>query len=178
MNQQNYSCNCGRNTTGCGSCTQNQWVRRPWNTRNTCGTCSQNSRVGNTRNCGTCAQNRSTCGCNALTGATVWRRNCSCNQTYAEARTSCPCGQTRTEARDDCSCGEHHHGIESRNTNWDCTECNRGAGYEPCLSDKSLAMVYSPHQKFHELYDPRQGLCNGTVFCELNKPFLGYGRGK
>jgi hypothetical protein len=39
-------------------------------------------------------------------------------------------------------------------------------------------MVYSPHQEFHELYDPRQGLCNGTVFCELNKPFLGYGRGK
>ncbi|MBR5295844.1 MAG: spore coat associated protein CotJA [Clostridia bacterium] len=34
-------------------------------------------------------------------------------------------------------------------------------------------MVYSPYQNYEELYDPREGLCNGTIFCKLNKPFYG-----
>ncbi|MBR3837406.1 MAG: spore coat associated protein CotJA [Clostridia bacterium] len=37
-------------------------------------------------------------------------------------------------------------------------------------------MVYSPHQSFENLYNSREGLCNGTVFCDLNKPFLASGR--
>lgn len=52
-----------------------------------------------------------------------------------------------------------------------------GCGCNGGRSEKSLAMVYAPHQNFTDLYDPRQGLCNGTVFSELNKPFLAYRRG-
>ncbi|MBQ3074449.1 MAG: spore coat associated protein CotJA [Clostridia bacterium] len=38
-------------------------------------------------------------------------------------------------------------------------------------------MVYSPYQSFDSLYDPRQGLCNGTIFTGLDKPFYGDRRG-
>ena len=36
---------------------------------------------------------------------------------------------------------------------------------------ESLAMVYSPKQEFHRLYEAEEGLSKGTVFCELFKPF-------
>lgn len=45
--------------------------------------------------------------------------------------------------------------------------------FEQCLTGKSLAMVYSPCQSFQGLYSPEEGLCRGTVFMELEKPFYG-----
>ncbi len=44
---------------------------------------------------------------------------------------------------------------------------------EHCLAGRSLAMVYSPCQVFDGLYSPEEGLCAGTIFSELNKPFWG-----
>ena len=41
------------------------------------------------------------------------------------------------------------------------------------LAGKSLAMVYSPCQTFEELYEPCEGLRRGTIFVQLDKPFLG-----
>ena len=38
---------------------------------------------------------------------------------------------------------------------------------------RSLAMVYSPYQSFEDLYTPKEGLCNGTIFQLLDKPFYG-----
>ncbi len=35
----------------------------------------------------------------------------------------------------------------------------------------SLAMVYIPQQRFRDLYDHDIGLCRGTIFRELDKPF-------
>ena len=46
----------------------------------------------------------------------------------------------------------------------------------PTLAGHSLAMVYSPLQEFDHLYEPEAGLCAGTIFCELEKPFWGAGR--
>lgn len=37
----------------------------------------------------------------------------------------------------------------------------------------SLAMVYAPYQKWHQLYDMDTALMCGTLFQELNKPFEG-----
>ena len=42
-----------------------------------------------------------------------------------------------------------------------------------CLDGRSLAMVYSPCQRWQELYDLESGFCAGTMFKELDKPFLG-----
>jgi len=40
------------------------------------------------------------------------------------------------------------------------------------LSGYPLASVYAPLQKFHELYDLDTALKNGTVFKELDLPFV------
>ena len=43
------------------------------------------------------------------------------------------------------------------------------------ISMQVLAMAYVPIQKFQCLYDPPKGLHAGTIFAELDKPFLGTG---
>ena len=45
-------------------------------------------------------------------------------------------------------------------------------GEANCLAGRSLAMVYSPIQAFRELYDVKIAICRGTIFKELDKPFL------
>ena len=46
-------------------------------------------------------------------------------------------------------------------------------GLDQCLEGRSLAMVYSPCQVFDGIYAPTEGLCHGTIFMELEKPFYG-----
>jgi len=36
-----------------------------------------------------------------------------------------------------------------------------------------LAMAYVPMQRFENLYDSEHGLCRGTIFADLDKPFCG-----
>lgn len=53
------------------------------------------------------------------------------------------------------------------------TCCTPSDEYAPNHFDyPSLAMVYAPYQKFDCLYDPEEALRCGTLFKELNKPFL------
>jgi len=49
--------------------------------------------------------------------------------------------------------------------------------HSDCLHGHSLAMVYSPCQAFRNMHEPAEGLCRGTIFAELEKPFMG-GRGR
>ena len=48
-----------------------------------------------------------------------------------------------------------------------------GGSFDRCLTGKSLAMVYAPCQIFQGIYAPDEGLCRGTIFMELEKPFYG-----
>ena len=41
------------------------------------------------------------------------------------------------------------------------------------LSEYPLAMAYVPWQYFNTVYEPDCALKHGTIFPELNKPFLG-----
>ena len=50
------------------------------------------------------------------------------------------------------------------------TEEARGT---PCMEACSLAMVYSPAQEWRELYPINDAIRKGTLFAELDKPFLG-----
>ncbi len=43
------------------------------------------------------------------------------------------------------------------------------------LADMAIAMAYVPWQFMHETYEPDKALQCGTIFPELNKPFLGKG---
>ncbi|MBA4686009.1 MAG: spore coat associated protein CotJA [Candidatus Galacturonibacter soehngenii] len=42
-----------------------------------------------------------------------------------------------------------------------------------CLDDFALAVCYVPWQHWNKIYDLDKGLEVGTIFPELNKPFLG-----
>ena len=42
-------------------------------------------------------------------------------------------------------------------------------------ADMPIAMAYVPWQKWQDIYEPGKGLENGTIFKELDKPFLGKG---
>lgn len=35
-----------------------------------------------------------------------------------------------------------------------------------------VGMTYTPYQEFVHLYEPDTALCRGTIFCDLDKPFL------
>lgn len=41
------------------------------------------------------------------------------------------------------------------------------------LGGRPLAMVYTPCQKWRNLYDPETGFSKGTIFKELDLPFMG-----
>ena len=43
------------------------------------------------------------------------------------------------------------------------------------LADLPLAMAYVPMQRYTQVFEPEKGLCVGTIFPELDKPFLGRG---
>ena len=46
--------------------------------------------------------------------------------------------------------------------------------YEKSFDEKVIAMAYVPWQHFVKLYDnPEEAYCEGTIFPELNKPFMG-----
>ena len=55
----------------------------------------------------------------------------------------------------------------------ECGDSSMGWG----LHSHPLAMVYSPLQKFHELYSPEKALERGTLFSELDLPFEGGRKG-
>lgn len=40
------------------------------------------------------------------------------------------------------------------------------------LEGTPLAMAYVPWQQWHEIYEPGMGFSHGTIFRELDKPFL------
>ncbi len=47
---------------------------------------------------------------------------------------------------------------------------------DSCLErDYEVAMAYVPWQSFGELYEPEKSLDAGTIFVEMDKPFLGRG---
>lgn len=46
--------------------------------------------------------------------------------------------------------------------------------YEKSCDDKTIAMAYVPWQRYAKLYDNlEEAYCEGTIFPELNKPFMG-----
>lgn len=46
---------------------------------------------------------------------------------------------------------------------------------EECGFCITLAMAYVPMQEFTDIYEPEQGFSRGTIFAELDLPFMGKG---
>lgn len=55
---------------------------------------------------------------------------------------------------------------------------SEGSHHSGDQSHRSLAMVYSPIQRFSALYDEETALARGTLFSELDLPFYGKTCGK
>lgn len=140
------------------------------------------------------------CGCGADSDS--FSSGCSCRSAFSRIRSTecssypqsplpvsgCGCGSTApAEAAPKCTNRSALPSCGCQNAPTPVTDCScqkvpapRGCcedavalTEENALFGKSLAMVYSPHQCFRELYDPKKGLCSGTVFSELHKPFHG-----
>ena len=61
------------------------------------------------------------------------------------------------------------------------TEQKRPAMQNPCFENNTntpLAMVYSPMQKWGNLYTPEEALQNGTLFADLNFPWVAGEKGR
>lgn len=53
-----------------------------------------------------------------------------------------------------------------------------GRGMRPvsdCRTEQQVTMAYVPWQQFCTVYEPEKGLIVGTIFPELDKPFLARG---
>lgn len=55
---------------------------------------------------------------------------------------------------------------------------NRDDGKEILPSNPAVAMAYVPWQIFTRAYEPQKALMAGTIFPELDKPFVGRQGGK
>ena len=55
----------------------------------------------------------------------------------------------------------------------DCCDNCTNTCEAPTLRNVALAMVYSPDHDFDSMYSPEEGLCAGTLFKGLDKPFYG-----
>ena len=54
-----------------------------------------------------------------------------------------------------------------------CASCPRDSSMSAFPAETPLGMAYVPYQKWKNIYEPSVGLDRGTVFEDLDKPFLG-----
>ena len=74
---------------------------------------------------------------------------------------NCECGQTEQQANRACS-----------DMNEFCKAENGRASVQP-VDHMGPTMGYIPWQRWEEIYDMEKGLCQGTIFPNLDKPFKG-----
>ena len=60
--------------------------------------------------------------------------------------------------------------VESGNT---CSDCVRPRVMTPFPKETPVGMAYVPFQQWKNVYEPSVGLDRGTIFEDLDKPFLG-----
>ena len=90
------------------------------------------------------------------------RNDCGCNDNCD--RDNCNSEDENAASRD-CMCRcEHSNSMSDR-----CSECEMPS----FNTNTALAIVYSPDHSFNDMYDAEEGLCEGTLFRRLNKPFEG-----
>lgn len=107
------------------------------------------------------------------------QRNVQCRQNVCgmdDERTGC--GQNGSCGRSNCrmeeersrgcgSCGENVQRMMDS-----CADDSANCGNDP-IYGMPLAMGYVPWQQWRKIYNPEEGLCNGTIFPELNLQFFG-----
>jgi len=84
------------------------------------------------------------------------------------------CGRLKSECQ--CSRKEEHKDTACGCSEWDC-DC--GMKDRKCVVNAMhatecmpLGMAYIPYQEFESLYEWDTAFCQGTLFADLDKPFL------
>lgn len=156
--RNNYG-NMMQNRNGCGNMNQ---TRNTYNNMNQTGNaCNNMNQTGNT--CGNMNQTRNVYNNMNQTRNTGYNMNQTRNKGDNMQR------ETRNydnsdSGKKECSCMKNMH-QDKRNEG-----CDRGN--EPV--DKMMpAMGYVPWQKWEDVYCIEEGLENGTIFSQLNKPYIG-----
>lgn len=105
----------------------------------------------------------------------MYNRDDSIQKYLQAASNECGCGRNRTIDKKAVQ--------DIRNIEIDNPGCGTNSGSTFGLVGYPLASVYSPLQNFAEIYDCETGLTRGTIFAELDLPFIcggmsgGVGRG-
>ena len=97
--------------------------------------------------------------------------NCDC--TFAAEKES-QCCEKSSEDRGN----KERRSEDRRDTVCSCQKAYESACESTCedsLSEMPLAMAYVPWQKWCNIYEICKGFQRGTIFAELDKPFLGRG---
>ncbi len=90
---------------------------------------------------------------------------------YNTDERSTMCGGDYTTPKQRCACSDNF--VESSETACSNNGCGTGvSGNGWGLTSYPLASVYSPLQNFDNLYDCETALMRGTIFRELDLPFI------
>lgn len=77
---------------------------------------------------------------------------------------------------DKCSCTSYH---DYEKPNWGvCNRNERDMYTNMRMNNYPIGMTYVPWQKWRHIYEPDTALQKGTIFAELDKPFMGMRGGR
>lgn len=86
----------------------------------------------------------------------------------------CRCADDELELVEDLVLGCPWKGENGNGNSNGCNgESNNGCRMPNFGNNVALAIVYSPDHAFESMYEPAEGLIEGTMFKALNKPFMG-----
>lgn len=85
----------------------------------------------------------------------------------------CGCGQRMPQRSNAYNPGMNQRSMTNRPSM--PRRCQANTDKMDPLAGMAIAMAYVPWQFMHETYEPDKALQYGTIFPELNKPFLGKG---
>ena len=144
----------------CG-CMQRPHLPEPphTNTGNSCG--SVNQRMAG--NSGGCDDNRPMGSSGGCLGNRPTSSSCGC-AAQRPMQPDMPCQQMPAQNRNSASPAER--------PSCSLRQPDRENTQRDCLSDMSVAMAYVPMQRWNQVYDMSRGLTRGTIFPELDLPFV------
>ena len=113
------------------------------------------------------------CGCGMTMGDSDNEKNCGCPMTMGDSdnEKNCGCGMTMGDSDNEknCGCGMTMGDMENTNSRG-CRHKNK-----PGCEKNVPVMAFVEMQTFGRMYNEAEGLCRGTLFPALDKPFTGRG---
>ena len=58
-------------------------------------------------------------------------------------------------------------------TSMGCSNCRKDSSMSAFPAETPVGMAYVPYQQWKNIYEPAVGIDRGTIFEDLDKPFLG-----